>query len=59
MNRNYSNTRRGFLRDLGIGAAALPFLTNLPSLAAGPQQGRRKQRLIIMFSPDGIVPSTF
>lgn len=59
MNRNYRNTRRQFLRDVGIGAAALPFLTNLPSLAAGPQQGRRKQRLIIMFSPDGIVPSTF
>lgn len=58
MNRNHRNTRREFLRDLGISAAALPFLTNLPCLAA-PNQSRRKQRLIVMFSPDGIVPSTF
>lgn len=55
---NYKNTRRDFLRDLGISAAALPFLTNLPCLAA-PGPARRKQRLVIMFSPDGIVPSTF
>src|SRR5881296_3924676 len=54
----YRNTRREFLRDLGVGAAALPFVLNLPSLAAaGPQ--RRKQRLVVMFSPDGVVPSTF
>src|SRR2546421_7789224 len=52
------NTRREFLRDLGIGAAALPFVTNLPCLAA-TNGGRRKQRLIVMFSPDGVVPSTF
>lgn len=52
------NTRREFLRTLGLGAAALPFLANLPSLAAA-ETGRRKQRLIVMFSPDGIVPSTF
>jgi hypothetical protein len=52
------NTRREFLRDLGVGAAALPFVLNLPSLAAA-EAGRRKQRLIIMFSPDGVVPSTF
>src|SRR5207247_388353 len=54
----YRNTRREFLRDLGIGAAALPFVLNLPSLAAADTQ-RRKQRLVIMFSPDGVVPSTF
>ena len=59
MNMNRRNTRRQFLRDLSIGAAALPFLTNLPCLAAAPSQNRRKQRLIIMFSPDGVVPSTF
>jgi hypothetical protein len=53
----YRNTRRAFLRDLGLSAAALPFLTNLPCLAA--PAGARKQRLIIMFSPDGVVPSTF
>lgn len=58
MNVTYRNSRREFLRDLGVSAAALPFVLNLPSLAAaeGP---RRKQRLIVMFSPDGVVPNTF
>jgi hypothetical protein len=51
-------TRREFIRDLGIGTAALPFIWNLPSLSFANQQ-RRKQRLIVMFSPNGIVPSTF
>jgi uncharacterized protein DUF1552 len=55
---SYRNTRRGFLRDLGIGAAALPFVLNLPSLASAAEQ-RRKQRLVVMFSPDGVVPTTF
>ncbi len=54
---SYRNTRREFLRDLGVSAAVLPFLGNLSSLAAPAPT--RKQRLIIMFSPDGIVPSTF
>jgi hypothetical protein len=53
------NSRRAFLRDLGLSAAALPFVTNLPCLAAPPQQKQRKQRLIVIFSPDGIVPTTF
>jgi hypothetical protein len=51
-------TRREFMRDLGIGAAAVPFLLNLPSLGFA-NQGRRKQRLIILFSPNGVVPSNF
>jgi hypothetical protein len=50
--------RREFLRDLGIGAAALPFLLNLPGLGFANQQ-RRKQRLVILFSPNGIVPPAF
>ena len=51
-------SRREFIRDLGIGAAALPFLLNLPSLGFAAQS-RRKQRLVVMFSPDGVIPSTF
>jgi hypothetical protein len=51
-------SRREFIRDLGIGAAALPFVLNLPSLGFANQE-RRKQRLIIMFSPDGVIPSAF
>src|SRR5271156_6356644 len=51
-------SRRAFLRDLGIGAAALPFIHNLPSLGFANQQ-RRKQRLVVMFSPNGVVPWAF
>jgi hypothetical protein len=51
-------TRRQFIRDLGIGAAALPFVLNLPSLGFA-NQTRRKQRLVVMFSPNGVVPGTF
>lgn len=51
-------TRREFLRDFGLSAAALPFVLNLPSLGFANQQAR-KQRMIVMFSPNGVVPSTF
>jgi hypothetical protein len=51
-------TRREFIRDLGIGAAALPFVLNLPSLGFA-NQTRRKQRLVVMFSPNGVVPGAF
>jgi len=52
------HTRREFLRDLGLSAASLPFLLNLPSLGFA-NQAQRKQRLVVMFSPNGIVPKTF
>jgi hypothetical protein len=51
-------TRREFLRNLGLTAAALPFVGNLPGLAFANQQ-RRKQRLVVLFSPNGVVPNTF
>lgn len=54
----FSNTRRGFLRDLGLGAAALPFVANLPSLGFA-NQSKPKQRLVVIFSPNGVVPDTF
>jgi Protein of unknown function (DUF1552) len=53
-----SKTRRDFMRDLGLGAASLPFILNLPSLGFANQQ-QRKQRLVVMFSPNGVVPRTF
>lgn len=53
-----TRTRRQFLRDGGLSTAALPFFWNLPSLGFASQQ-QRKQRLVVMFSPNGIVPSTF
>src|SRR3984957_4664733 len=54
----HNRSRREFIRDLGVGAAAVPFLLNLPSLGFA-NQARRKQRLVIMFSPNGIVPPAF
>jgi hypothetical protein len=55
---NQTRSRREFLRDLGVSAAALPFVLNLPSLGFANQQAR-KQRLVVMFSPNGVVPSAF
>jgi hypothetical protein len=54
----HHRTRREFIRDLGIGSAAFPFLLNLPSLGFA-NQARRKQRLVVMFSPNGVVPKAF
>jgi hypothetical protein len=54
----FTSTRREFVRDLGLGAAALPFLMNLPGLA-GASAKQRKQRLVVMFSPNGVVPKAF
>src|SRR5215207_6945680 len=51
-------SRREFVRDLGLGAAALPFVLNLPGLGFA-NQARRKQRLVVLFSPNGIVPKAF
>jgi hypothetical protein len=52
------NSRRGFLRNLGLSAATLPFVLNLPSLGFA-NQARRKQRLVVMFSPNGVVLPSF
>jgi hypothetical protein len=53
-----TTTRRDFIRDLGLGAAAVPFILNLPSLGFA-NQVRRKQRLVVLFSPNGVVPNAF
>jgi hypothetical protein len=50
--------RRQFLRQLGISTAALPFLAGLPSLTGAPLPQRR-QRVVIMFSPNGTLPKEF
>ncbi|QEH32582.1 hypothetical protein OJF2_10590 [Aquisphaera giovannonii] len=50
--------RREFLRELGIGAGAIPFLLNLPSLGFA-NQVKRKKRLVLMFSPNGVFPGAF
>jgi hypothetical protein len=53
-------TRRRFIRDLGIGSAALPFLSGLPSLQGKLQTGAdAPKRLVIIFSPNGTLPGEF
>ncbi len=61
MNTNVkSYSRRKFLRDMGISTAALPFLSGLQSLYGdGVPASTRKQRLIIVFSPNGTILNKF
>src|SRR6058998_811044 len=50
--------RRQFIKRLGLSAASLPFLLGLPSLGlASP--ARPRQRLIVMFSPNGTIPPAY
>src|SRR5580765_3288339 len=50
--------RRHFIKTLGLSAASLPFLMGLPSLGlASP--ARPRQRLIVMFSPNGTIPKDY
>jgi hypothetical protein len=50
--------RRQFIKQLGVSTASLPFLLGLPSLGlASP--ARPRQRLVIMFSPNGTIPPAF
>ncbi len=51
-------TRRQVLKDLGLSAAAAPFLLNLPSLGLA-RTPNPPQRLVLVFSPNGIVPPDF
>lgn len=55
-----NRSRRQFLRDLGLGAATLPFLSGLSSLRAAEGAGvHGRKRLIVMFSPNGTLPDEF
>ena len=54
------SNRREFLRDLGVGAAVVPFLSGLPSLrAADSARSEPAKRLVVMFSPNGTLPDEF
>jgi hypothetical protein len=53
-----SLARRQFLRDVGVSAAVLPFVMGLPSLGLA-KTAAHKNRLILMFSPNGTLPSAF
>ncbi len=49
-------SRRQLMQSLGLSAATLPFLNNLPCLGA-PQS--TKKRMVIVFSPNGVVLPDF
>ena len=51
-------SRRAWLHRTGLSAAMLPWVGGLPSLVAAPTR-RPKQRLVIVFSPNGVVPDAF
>lgn len=52
-------TRREFLIKTGISAAAANFMLSLPSLGWASSIGERKQRLVFIFSPNGVIPDHF
>jgi hypothetical protein len=52
-------TRRRFLRRLGLSAAAVPFVSGLGAFATPKALAARRQRLVVMFSPNGTVPWDF
>src|SRR3954469_19829910 len=52
-------SRREFLRNLGIGGAAVPFVLNLPSFGLASPVVPRRQRLVVVFSPNGVFPKEF
>ncbi|MDA9776931.1 DUF1552 domain-containing protein [Rubripirellula sp.] len=51
-------SRRKFVRDLGISAAAANFVLGLPSLGWGSSEAK-KQRIVFLFSPNGVIPKHF
>lgn len=58
MNTNPVFSRRSLLHRFGAGSAVLPFLMNLPSVARANEQIPKK-RLVVIFSPDGVVKKNF
>ena len=52
------NSRRDFIRNLGISGAAANLVLALPSLG-WEVDGQKKQRVIFVFSPNGVIPKHF
>ena len=61
MPKNTNTTRRDFLINTGISAAAANLLLSLPSLgrASAASGVAKKQRLVVVFSPNGVIPAHF
>lgn len=58
---NTQSNRRKFLKNAGISAAAANLMLNLPSLSRGSETAgaARRQRLVFIFSPNGVIPQHF
>lgn len=59
---NTQSSRREFLINAGISAAAANLMLNLPSLSRGSEASgtaARRQRLVFIFSPNGVIPQHF
>lgn len=52
-------SRREFIRDLGVSAAAANFLFAMPSLGWAARTVNRKQRVVFVFSPNGVIPKHY
>ena len=50
--------RRQFIQDMGFSAASLPLLMGLPAFS-GASEVTVKQRMIVVFSPNGTIPNDF
>ena len=63
MHTPHTVARREFLQRLGLSAAAAPFVLNLPSLgfsrASAAEAAEPPRRLVVIFSPNGVIPKTF
>lgn len=57
---NFQASRREFLKRTGLSAAAANLVMGLPSLGwAAANPGKPKQRLVFVFSPNGVIPKHF
>ena len=54
----YTHSRRQFIKQFSLGAASLPFVMNLPGFGFESDKVR-KQRLVVMFSPNGVVQQNY
>lgn len=52
-------SRREFVKAAGVSPALAPFLSGLPALAGSAEPPLAKRRLVIVFSPNGVVPESF
>lgn len=53
------SSRREFLRRAGVGAVVANWSLGLPSLSHASGELPRKQRLVFIFSPNGVIPDHF